>query len=99
MYNKAAAAYKDSKGRGGELVQWLDEVLKQYAPCFHSWFLRTNPEPAAWLNAKIAITRTYADGCVVGHVVGKCWFGIISHDVAFQGLLSLSSLQIIMFFS
>lgn len=99
MYNKAAAAYKDSKGRGGELVQWLDEVLKQYPPCFHSWFLRTYPEPAAWLNAKIAFTRTYAVWCVVGHVVGKCWFGIISHDVAFQGLLSLSSLQIIMFFS
>ena len=36
----------------------LDEVLKGQPPLFHRWLLGKFTEPAAWLNARLAYTRT-----------------------------------------
>ena len=36
----------------------LDEVLRAYPPLFHRWLLGRFTEPAAWLSARLAYTRT-----------------------------------------
>ncbi len=36
----------------------LDEVLQNWPPLFHRWQLDNFTEPAAWLNARLAYTRT-----------------------------------------
>lgn len=36
----------------------LDEVLSNWPPLFHRWQLGNFTEPAAWLNARLAYTRT-----------------------------------------
>lgn len=48
----------------------LDEVLKVTPPLLHRWFLGKFTEPAAWMNARLAYTRTAAVWSMVGHVVG-----------------------------
>ena len=69
LYDSAATT-NDGRSKGMNLMKWLDAVLSTYPPCFHKWFLKHYPEPASWLNARIAFTRTYSVWCVVGHVVG-----------------------------
>lgn len=36
----------------------------------HRWFLARFPEPAAWLAARLAFTRSNAVWCMVGHLLG-----------------------------
>ncbi|PSC70468.1 serine threonine-kinase ATR isoform X1 [Micractinium conductrix] len=48
----------------------LDEILKSWPALFHRWWLARFAEPAAWLNARLAYTRTSAVWCMVGHMVG-----------------------------
>lgn len=42
----------------------LDEILKSWPALFHRWWLARFAEPAAWLNARLAYTRT-SGGCGV----------------------------------
>lgn len=44
----------------------LDEVLQNWPALFHRWQLGNFTEPAAWLNARLAYTRT----------AGGCWGGV-----------------------
>lgn len=48
----------------------LDELLHEFPPLFHRWLLARFPEPAAWLTARLAYSRTAAVWSMVGHVVG-----------------------------
>jgi len=45
-------------------------VSAAFTPCFYRWFLGSFPEPAAWLEARTAYTRSVACWSAVGHVVG-----------------------------
>ncbi|CDZ97128.1 serine threonine-protein kinase atr [Phaffia rhodozyma] len=45
-------------------------LLPMYSPVFHEWFLKTFPEPSAWLAARLAYGRTYAVMSMVGFVLG-----------------------------
>ncbi|GAB4817356.1 hypothetical protein N2152v2_004402 [Parachlorella kessleri] len=55
---------------GKRRAELLDKVLAMFPPRFHKWQLAKFPEPAAWLNARLAFTRTAAVWSMVGHVVG-----------------------------
>lgn len=66
-YDHAAALQNTKKA---PLLEWLERTLRAYPPQFHRWFLEKFPEPAAWLNGRLAFTRTYAVWCMVGHTVG-----------------------------
>lgn len=52
------------------LKEWFEFALKSHPPLFHTWLIKRFPEPAAWLDARLAFTRTYAAWCMVGHMVG-----------------------------
>lgn len=45
-------------------------MLKFTPPLLHRWFLGKWTEPAAWLAARLAFTRTAAVWSMVGHMVG-----------------------------
>ena len=57
----------------------LDKVLTMFPPRFHKWQLAKFAEPAAWLNARLAFTRTAAVWSMVGHVVGKQQPAAVAH--------------------
>lgn len=59
--------------QGKRRAELLDKVLAMFPPRFHRWQLAKFPEPAAWLNARLAFTRTAAVWCMVGHIVGEWW--------------------------
>ncbi|EKM59861.1 uncharacterized protein PHACADRAFT_181804 [Phanerochaete carnosa HHB-10118-sp] len=46
------------------------EVLSEFPPVLHEWFLQMFPEPTAWLSSKLAYTRTSAVMCMVGFILG-----------------------------
>lgn len=53
------------------LGKWGELFLKRLFHCSSSpRFLGKWGEPAAWLNARLAYTRTTAVWCMVGHIVG-----------------------------
>jgi serine/threonine-protein kinase ATR len=68
-YVRAAHDKGVVKGKAG-LITWLEDVVRTYPPIFHRWFLATWAEPAAWLNARLNYTRSYAVWCMVGHIAG-----------------------------
>ena len=49
----------------------LEKILAHFPPVFHKWQLARFPEPAAWLSARLAFTRTAAAWSMVGHIVGE----------------------------
>ena len=46
--------------QGKRRAELLDTVLGLLPPRFHVWLLAKFTEPAAWLNARLAFTRTAA---------------------------------------
>lgn len=74
MNQKAKVEYdkvhKPGSNNAAGLLRWFENMIASYPPRLHRWFLHKFPEPAAWLNSRLAYTRTYAVWCVVGHVVG-----------------------------
>ena len=48
----------------------IDKVLNMFPPLLHRFFLANFAEPASWLNARLAFTRTTAVWCMVGHMLG-----------------------------
>jgi serine/threonine-protein kinase ATR len=56
--------------RPARLLEWFNWVLESHPPIFHKWLIGRFPEPAAWLDARLAFTRTYAAWSMVGHMVG-----------------------------
>lgn len=49
---------------------WLERVMQDFPPRMNRYFTARWPEPAAWLAARTAYTRTCAVWSMVGHVVG-----------------------------
>lgn len=72
MQKTILASYERYKAghQAGGLQAWLEATLRTWPPRFHRWFLSTWHEPAAWLQARLGFTRTYAAWCMVGHMVG-----------------------------
>jgi serine/threonine-protein kinase ATR len=71
MQKYAASTHDRANPKGkAALVGWLEDMLRVYPPTFHRWFLATWAEPAAWLNARLNYTRSYAVWCMVGHIAG-----------------------------
>jgi serine/threonine-protein kinase ATR len=68
-YAKLTHDRANLKGKAA-LVGWLEDMVRNYPPTFHRWFLATWAEPAAWLNARLNYTRSYAVWCMVGHIAG-----------------------------
>ena len=58
--------------QGKRRSELVDTVLAIFPPRFHVWLLAKFTEPAAWLNARLAFTRTAA---VSGGVWGCGWLG------------------------
>lgn len=56
--------------QGKRRADLLDSVLGLFPPKFHCWQLGKFPEPAAWLNARLAFTRTSGVWSMVGHMCG-----------------------------
>ena len=52
------------------MASLLDKVLGMFPALLHRFFLSNFPEPASWLNARLAFTRTTAVWCMVGHMLG-----------------------------
>ena len=52
------------------MTDLFNRILKMYPPLMHNFFLATFTEPASWLNARLAFTRTTAVWCMVGHMLG-----------------------------
>ena len=48
----------------------MEKLLATFPPRLHCWFLARFPEPAAWLAARLAWTRTTAVWSMVGHITG-----------------------------
>lgn len=46
------------------------QILPQFQPCFHRWFLQRFAEPTEWFDARTTFARSAAVWSVVGHVVG-----------------------------
>lgn len=63
-------AWYEKATKTGTLVKWLEQTVNAYPPRLHKWFLAKWAEPAAWLNARLNFTRTYAVWCMVGHIAG-----------------------------
>lgn len=51
-------------------AELLKKVLALFPPLLHKHFLSSFPEPASWLSARMAFTRTCAVWCMVGHMLG-----------------------------
>lgn len=61
---------KDEFLQGERMAGLLDKVLTMFPPLLHRFFLTNFTEPASWLNARLAFTRTTAVWCMVGHMLG-----------------------------
>ncbi|GAA5943874.1 protein kinase MEC1 [Sporobolomyces koalae] len=59
---------RDVPKKTGERFE--NEVLAQFPPVFHDWFLENFPEPSAWHRARLAYSRTAAVISMVGFVLG-----------------------------
>lgn len=46
------------------------QVLDQYPPVFHKWFVQQFPEPSAWFASRIRYTRSCAVMSMVGTILG-----------------------------
>lgn len=47
-----------------------DEIISQFPPVFHEWFIEMFSEPSAWFTARLKYTRSCAVMSIVGHVLG-----------------------------
>lgn len=61
----------DLASSGTEHVHvFADQVLSQFAPSLHEWFMETYPEPEMWFNARVRYARSAAVMSMVGHILG-----------------------------
>lgn len=49
---------------------YIKEVLPNFPPVFHEWFIETFPEPSAWLASRLSYGRTAAVMSMVGYILG-----------------------------
>ncbi|KAK8381931.1 hypothetical protein O3P69_015148 [Scylla paramamosain] len=49
---------------------YLNKLVPRHPPVFGTWFLRTFPDPQAWLRARLAYCRTTAVMSMVGYILG-----------------------------
>ena len=47
-----------------------EAILPTFPPIFHTWFLHSFPEPAAWFRGRVGYAHTTAVWSMVGHIVG-----------------------------
>jgi serine/threonine-protein kinase ATR len=47
-----------------------DNILQNFPPVFHDWFVETFPDPSTWFTARLRYTRSCAVMSIVGHVLG-----------------------------
>jgi serine/threonine-protein kinase ATR len=46
------------------------DILQDFPPSFHRWFIEHFPDPSAWFEARITYSRSVATWSMVGHIVG-----------------------------
>ncbi|EIN10974.1 hypothetical protein PUNSTDRAFT_63830 [Punctularia strigosozonata HHB-11173 SS5] len=63
------ARIKDAKDKEAAQI-FAQEVIPQFPPVFHEWFLETFPEPSAWLASRLTYGRTAAVMSMVGFILG-----------------------------
>ncbi|KAK3852062.1 hypothetical protein Pcinc_041331, partial [Petrolisthes cinctipes] len=49
---------------------FMQKLLPRHPPVFSTWFLRTFPDPQAWVRARLAYCRTTAVMSMVGYILG-----------------------------
>ncbi|KAK8731546.1 hypothetical protein OTU49_007362 [Cherax quadricarinatus] len=49
---------------------FLNKLVPRHPPVFATWFLRTFPDPQAWLRARLGYCRTTAVMSMVGYILG-----------------------------
>ena len=65
-------------GTGRGVQHWTDEdrrdrlleVFRHFSPAFRFFFLEKYPDPAQWMNCRLAYTRSVAVTSVVGYILG-----------------------------
>ncbi|XP_038077010.1 serine-protein kinase ATM-like [Patiria miniata] len=65
---KMAMAHSSSEQ--GKKYKEFREVMKRFQPVFRHFFLEKFPDPAVWLERRLAYTRSVATSSIVGYVVG-----------------------------
>lgn len=68
IYEGLKHAQKNDFTRCAEV--FTKQILPQFPPMFHHWFLDHFPEPTAWLKARTSYGRTAAVMSMVGFVLG-----------------------------
>lgn len=74
--NSGIKAMYDAAAQSRSKADLLTRVLALFPPRLHRWVLAKFPEPAAWLAARTAFSRTAAVWSMVGHVVGEACGGV-----------------------
>ena len=46
------------------------DILQDFPPSFHRWFIEHFPDPSAWFEARLTYSRSVATWSMVGHIVG-----------------------------
>jgi serine/threonine-protein kinase ATR len=64
------AIQQERSGQQQMALRYDREIVTQFTPCFHRWFLTEFVEPTAWFEARTMYTRSVATWSAVGHVVG-----------------------------
>eukprot|EP01133_Synstelium_polycarpum_P004009 gene4009-4642_t len=77
LYKDVPVYVKHNKGYSkmmeastNKLETFLKQVLPNTPPVFHNWFLRSFPDPLAWLEARTSFTSTSAVMAMIGSVIG-----------------------------
>jgi serine/threonine-protein kinase ATR len=68
--DKFCAIQQEHLGQQEMAVRCRRDVLAQFTPCFHRWFLAEFFDPTAWFESRTMYTRSVAVWSAVGHVVG-----------------------------
>ena len=69
-YGKIREILNEVSADTSKIAMFTDDLLSQFPPVFHEWFVQMFPEPGAWFEARLRYTRSCATMSMVGHVLG-----------------------------
>ncbi|KAF8338841.1 uncharacterized protein EI90DRAFT_2908515 [Cantharellus anzutake] len=61
---------KSVMDKPGRMKFLVEEILPQFPPVFHEWFIATFPEPSTWLACRLNYGRTLGVMSMVGFILG-----------------------------
>ena len=70
QYKRLAELQKQAGENPSKASIFTNDLLSQFPPVFHQWFVEAFPEPTAWFEARLRYTRSCAAMSMIGHVLG-----------------------------